>query len=80
MMNDLALQIQDNSHCGYDLRAQNPLVQSTLNGLLAYSILYSGGCLKDDSGNYCTDSGTFCSLPRAYKSQVLPMLLRTALP
>ena len=52
-MNSLALEIQDSSHCAEDLKAQNPLVQAALNGLLAYPILYSAGCLKDDSGNYC---------------------------
>lgn len=54
LMNQYALEIQDNNHCGYDLKAQNPLVEQTLNGLIAYPILYSAGCLKDNKGNYCT--------------------------
>jgi len=47
------LEIQDNSICGNDLKAQNPLVQQALDGFLAYSLLFQAGCLKDGSGNYC---------------------------
>lgn len=53
MMASLASQLKGQSVCASDLAVQNPLVEQTYNGLLAYPVLYQAGCLKDSLGNYC---------------------------
>lgn len=53
MMASLASQLKGQNVCASDLAVQNPLVQQTLSGLLAYPVLYQAGCLKDSLGNYC---------------------------
>ena len=53
LMGSLAQQIRDDSNCGQDYTAQNPLVEQAYNGLMSYAPMYQAGCLKDGSGNYC---------------------------
>ncbi|KAA6416216.1 MAG: hypothetical protein FRX48_00936 [Lasallia pustulata] len=49
LMSSLATQIKQDSTCGPDYRAQNPLVLQAYNGLLAYPPLYKAGCLQASS-------------------------------
>jgi len=52
----LAAQLKANSVCGQDFEAANPAVIQAFEGFIAYQPLYQAGCLKDDSGQYCTST------------------------
>jgi hypothetical protein len=52
-MNDFGRDIKNDTNCGADYAADNPLVLQAYNGFLAYQPLYQAGCLRDKRGSYC---------------------------
>lgn len=53
-MNDLAKQFIATENCGADFARGTPTVVDAYEGMLAYSTVYTVGCLKDpDTSAYC---------------------------
>lgn len=53
-MDRIASKLVEDSACGQDIKAQNPLVIQALQGLQNYLLYYGAGCLKDSATNiYC---------------------------
>ena len=75
LMESLARDLKADTNCGADYRAQNPTVQQTYNGLIAYSPLYQASCLRDTKTNhYCfADAVTNMSSPSDSYTYYLPL-------
>lgn len=74
-MSSLAAEIQDESNCGADYKAQNPTVLQAYSGLKAYEPLYHAGCMMDEQSNdYCfVDAVTNASSPSSVYIYYLPL-------
>lgn len=54
-LTDIARQLTQDSHCGADFRARQPLVIQAYNGLLGYEAIATTSCLKTSSYNSTSD-------------------------
>lgn len=71
----LALNMTSPTVCGPDMTSQIAVVEQVRTGLLAYSTMYTAGCLKDNStGSYCfADAITNSSSPTDSYVYFLPL-------
>lgn len=70
-MSRFAQEIRRDTNCGLDFKNQNPLVVQAYNGMIAYQPLYRAGCLKSESGSYCTSRCFLATLIGALKQQLI---------